>query len=135
RERDQGSQQQEESSHRRMIRVDKMEVIGPRSYMLSLSPCYRGPMNPLRAALLLPVLFLAACTPATWDKPGATQASIQEDGQACWERARTQARSFTTPAPDGVIVGAPADRARDRSMDETAIFQQCMRDKGYTEKR
>jgi hypothetical protein len=89
-------------------------------------------MNFCRTVLLPAVLVLAACTPAKWEKPGATEASIQEDGNQCWEKARTQARSYTTPSPDGVIVGAPVDRARDRSMDETAIFQQCMRDKGYT---
>ena len=91
-------------------------------------------MNLARSAALLFIL-LAACTPAKWDKPGATDASIQEDGQQCWETARAQARSYTSPAPDGVIVGAPVDRSRDRSMDETANFQRCMRGKGYSEKK
>ena len=81
------------------------------------------------------LFLLAACTPATWDKPGATEASIQEDGQKCWETARIQSRSYTSTSPDGVIVGAPVDRARDRGMDETANYQRCMRDKGYGEKR
>ena len=91
-------------------------------------------MNLSRSAALL-VCLLAACTPAKWDKPGATDASIQEDGQKCWDTARLQSRSVSSPAPDGVIVGAPVDRARDRGMDETANFQRCMRDKGYSEKK
>jgi hypothetical protein len=80
-------------------------------------------------------LLLAACSTASWDKPGATHESVQKDGEQCWEEARTGARRYTTPAPDGVVVGAPADRSRDRAMDQTGAFQQCMHDKGYSEKR
>ena len=102
--------------------------------MPSSNPCYRLPMSPSRSACLL-LFVLAACTPAKWDKPGATEASVQEDGQQCWEIGRRQARSYTSPAPDGVVVGAPVDRSRDRSMDETANYQRCMRDRGYSEKK
>lgn len=98
------------------------------------NPCYRPSMTLSRPACLL-LFLLAACSTAKWDKPGATDASIQEDGQKCWDTARTQSRSYTSPAPDGVIVGAPVDRARDRSMDETANYQRCMRDMGYSEKK
>jgi len=91
-------------------------------------------MNLSRHAwVLLPLLV--ACSTASWDKPGATKESIQADGEECWEKARVGARSYTTPAPDGVVVGAPADRSRDRAMDQTGAFQQCMHDKGYSEKR
>jgi hypothetical protein len=34
-----------------------------------------------------------------------------------------------------VVVGAPADKSRDRAMDQTAEFQRCMRDRGYSEKK
>jgi hypothetical protein len=92
-------------------------------------------MNPSRLACLTLVLLAAACGGASWDKPGATQDVVQKDGEECWEKARTQARSYTAPASGGVMVGAPADRPVGRAMDEGAAFQECMRAKGYSEKR
>jgi hypothetical protein len=81
-------------------------------------------------------LLLASCSTASWDKPGATKESVQKDGDDCWEDARVKARSYTSPsAGGGVVVGAPASQSRDRAMDQTAEFQRCMRDKGYSEKR
>jgi hypothetical protein len=88
-----------------------------------------------RAAWIL-TLLLAACSTASWDKPGATKESVQKDGDECWEKGRLQSRSYATPAPSGgVVVGAPADKSRDRAMDQTAEFQRCMRDRGYSEKK
>jgi hypothetical protein len=83
----------------------------------------------------LTLVLLAGCGGATWDKPGATQDVVQKDGEECWEQARTQARSYTAPATGGVMVGAPADRPVGRAMDEGAAFQECMRGKGYSEKK
>src|SRR3954469_15025236 len=68
-------------------------------------------MNPRRLACLTLVL-LAACGGASWDKPGATQDVVQKDGEECWDKARTQARSYTAPASGGVMVGSPAARER-----------------------
>jgi hypothetical protein len=83
----------------------------------------------------LTLALVAACGGATWDKPGTTQDVVQKDGEDCWEKARIQARSYTSPATGGVAVGAPADRPVGRAMDEGAAFQDCMRAKGYSEKR
>jgi len=85
----------------------------------------------ITALLVLP----AACSTAKWDKPGATEDQIQADGKECWDKAYGMARSNASPAPDGVIVGGPTTGQRDRAMDETALFQRCMRDKGYAEKK
>jgi hypothetical protein len=88
----------------------------------------------MRFALLLLVL-LAACSTVKWDKPGATDEQIQADGKECWDKAYGMARSVASPAPNGVIVGGPTSSQRDRAMDETALYQRCMRDKGYAEKK
>jgi len=89
-------------------------------------------MRPALAFLLL--LAAAACSTAKWDKPGATEDQIQADGKECWGKAYGMARSAASPAPDGVVIGGPTSAQRDRAMDETALFQRCMRDKGYAEK-
>ena len=81
------------------------------------------------------MVLVAACSTAKWDKPGATDDQIQADGKECWDKAYGMARSSASPAPDGVIVGGPTSMQRDRAMDETALYQRCMRDKGYAEKK
>lgn len=81
------------------------------------------------------LLLLGACSTASWDKPGATPELVQKDGQECWDKAYNVARSSATGTTEGMVVGAPADRRRDRAMDEQGAFQQCMRDKGYSEKK
>ena len=89
----------------------------------------------MRPAIALLLLLAAACSTAKWDKPGATDDQIQADGKECWDKAYGLARSNASPAPNGVIVGGPTTTQRDRAMDETALFQRCMRDKGYAEKK
>jgi hypothetical protein len=89
----------------------------------------------MRPAIVLLLLLAAACSTAKWDKPGATDEQIQADGKECWDKAYDMARSTASPAPNGVIVGGPTSTQRDRAMDETALFQRCMRDKGYAEKK
>lgn len=86
--------------------------------------------------------LLAACATGHWEKPGATQASIDADLNACSANAqvvpalpspRTTSTSVEVrTAPGGVGVqtaGAYGDS--DRQLHEAQRLQDCMRGKGY----
>jgi len=81
----------------------------------------------------LPVLLLAACSTAQWDKPGATAEAIDADLRSC----STAAQSFSTlPQPRTTSTGAeiqphPTDRDADRQLQLAQRQQECMRQKGY----
>jgi hypothetical protein len=81
----------------------------------------------------LPVLLLAACSTAQWDKPGATQGVVDADLRSC----STVAQSFATlPQPRTTSTGIeiqphPTDRDADRQLQLSQRVQACMREKGY----
>jgi len=91
------------------------------------------------------LLVLAGCSTTQWEKPGATQASVDADLRACTTEAntipsapaprttssaievrttRTGAGSVQTPA------GSYGDA--DTQLQEAQRVQSCMRQKGYT---
>ena len=83
------------------------------------------------------LLALAACTaPAPqWEKPGASQAAVDEAMQQC----RVQASLSPQPhlgAPLARSSGAPAlGRIEDRQAREAQQFQNCMQEQGFSAKR
>ena len=85
----------------------------------------------------LAVLLLAGCSSVQWDKPGATQASVDADLRACSTAAQavpTLAQPKTTST--GIeIQPHPTDRDADRQLQEAQRMQACMREKGYTLRR
>jgi hypothetical protein len=82
----------------------------------------------------LALLLLAGCSNVHWDKPGATQGSVDADLRACTTAAQAVP---TLPAPKTTSTGIeiqphPTDRDADRQLQEAQRVQACMRDKGYT---
>jgi hypothetical protein len=93
------------------------------------------------------LLLVAGCSTAQWDKPGATQASIDADLRACTNEAQALAN---LPAPrttssaievrtthsgvGGVGVQTPASSYgdADTQLQQGERVQSCMRQKGYT---
>jgi hypothetical protein len=82
----------------------------------------------------LGVLLVAGCSTVQWDKPGATQASVDADVRACTTAAQAVP---TLPQPRTTSFGIemqphPTDRDADRQLQEAQRVQACMREKGYT---
>jgi len=82
----------------------------------------------------LGILLFTGCSTVQWDKPGATQASIDADMRACTAAAQAVP---TLPLPRTTSTGIeiqphPGDRDADRQLQEAQRVQACMRDKGYS---
>jgi hypothetical protein len=92
------------------------------------------------AALFCVVTGLAACaasTPAPWQKPGADSQVVARDSSECRASARQEAvrrYPFTANYPSlgaaGVVMSQQQNDI-DRSSTETAVFNTCMRQRGY----
>jgi len=92
-----------------------------------------------------PILLLAACSTAQWDKPGATAASVDADLRACTTAAqatpslpapRTTSNSVEVrSARTGIGVQTPTPVGSygdaDNQLQQGQRVQDCMRDKGY----
>ena len=80
--------------------------------------------------------LLSACESAPiWQKAGASEATMKEDGATCHANARIAPSPRARPAPSiyaGTMV-LEADDARLRFEQEE--FRQCMEEKGYSAKR
>ena len=90
-----------------------------------------------KAAIFATSLALAACAApvAHWEKPGATQAMVDEAVQDCRVQARLSPEQrvgtqLTRPGTAGAM-----DRIEEREGREAEQFQRCMRGKGYSAKR
>jgi hypothetical protein len=95
-----------------------------------------------RSLAVVSLVLLSGCATGHWEKPGATQAGIDADLNACSANAqvvpalpspRTTSTSVevrTTPGGVGVqTAGAYGDS--DRQLNEAQRLQDCMRGKGY----
>lgn len=82
-------------------------------------------------------MLCAACGgPARWEKPGATQAAIEQDTQDCRMQARLAPEAHPVPLSSPTGLGTPpAERIEDREAREAQQFQICMRAKGYSARR
>jgi hypothetical protein len=101
-------------------------------------------MKPTRYFL---VLALAACSSAPqWSKPGASDATAQEDSEQCRMRARAEApqptlfpatggASTTVTGTAGGVTTPGLTLEEQREQAELEFFQKCMREKGYSAKR
>jgi hypothetical protein len=102
----------------------------------------RGERRTMRtvAALFCVVTGLAACAASTsgpWQKPGADPQVVARDSSECRASARQEAvrrYPFTANYPSlgaaGVVMAQQQDDI-DRSSTETAVFNTCMRQRGY----
>lgn len=77
----------------------------------------------LRASIALLVLFLAACAPQTWIKPGATQNEFSQDKYDCMQQAQQRV--------SGVLVNAYGGAATNQVITNGNLFSSCMNAKGW----
>jgi len=90
-------------------------------------------------ALTLSLSFMAACaTPASWDKPDATDATTTKDVSDCHDAARTEAvrlypHGFSTMISGPSALASQQTDSADRGVAESRYFRLCMQDKGYTQ--
>ena len=95
--------------------------------------------------LVLAVLLVSACVacsaagpPATWQKPGASAATVANDTSDCRALASGEARrrypsdaGFPGQGPAGVIMVQQQDDTN-RIGAENELFGTCMQNRGYT---
>jgi hypothetical protein len=86
------------------------------------------------------LLVLAGCAAPEpiWEKPGASQAAVDEATQQCRVDARLSPQQhLDTPRPHSS--GSPytpgMERLETRDGEDVQRFQKCMSDKGYSLKR
>lgn len=80
------------------------------------------------------LVLLAGCSSVQWDKPGATQASVDADLRGCTSAAEA-APTLTQPrtTSSGIEMQPhPTERDADRQLQQAQRVQSCMRDKGYS---
>jgi hypothetical protein len=90
------------------------------------------------------LLLVAGCANTQWDKPGATESTVDADLRNCNTAAqatpslpspRTTSNSVEVrTAPTGVGVSAPSGSYgdADRQLAQSQRVFDCMREKGYT---
>ena len=92
-----------------------------------------------RCAVLLSPLLLATCAmPESWQKAGASDATIAKDTSDCrtaagQEALRRYPYGFSSPtyAVGGTVMSQQRDETQ-RSTAEAALFNSCMQNRGYT---
>jgi hypothetical protein len=90
-------------------------------------------MNPSRCAWIPFALAACAAPEIQWEKPGASQATVQDDTVTCRQQARlTPPPLQRLPAPSPSVSSQIMSREEELAQQEARLFQQCMRDKGYS---
>ena len=96
-------------------------------------------MNLSRHAWLLSALLAAACaSQASWEKPGATEATLKEDSEQCRVQASlAPSPQQYAPVPTGsaTVTTGILSRQEQLAVNEAEQFQKCMAGKGYSLKR
>lgn len=90
-------------------------------------------MKTIHACLLTVALAACAAPASQWEKPGASQAAVQEDSARCRDEARLTAPGSQLPSP--TITTTAQTREEERELSELVQFQKCMREKGYSTRR
>ena len=91
-----------------------------------------------RVAVVLPMVLAACAAPEQWNKAGEDGATMAKDTSDCHATAREEALRrypYGFSAPSFGASGMVASQQRDdtnRSIVETAAFNACMQEKGYT---
>ena len=82
----------------------------------------------------LALVIVTGCSSVQWDKPGATQASLDADLRACTSAAEAvpTVSSLRTTSSGIEMQPHPTDRDADRQLQQAQRVQACMRDKGYS---
>jgi len=82
----------------------------------------------------LALVILTGCSSVQWDKPGATQASLDADLRACTTAAEAAptVSSLRTTSSGSEMQPHPTERDADRQLQQAQRVQACMRDKGYS---
>src|SRR5262245_969464 len=102
-------------------------------------------MSRIRLHLLLlqlPVSLIGACAELHWQKPGTSQAELDQELEQCRQDARLQASHEVLPmvASPQTIGGNPQGRPivvqshqrdAERLLREQELMRSCMRDRGY----
>jgi hypothetical protein len=95
-------------------------------------------MNLSRHAWLASALLAACASQATWEKPGATEATLKDDSQPCRVQASlAPSPQQYAPAPTGsaTVTTGILSRQEQLAVNEAEQFQKCMTGKGYSLKR
>ena len=95
-------------------------------------------MNLSRHAWLASALLAACASQATWEKPGATEATLKDDSQQCRVQASlAPSPQQYAPAPTGsaTVTTGILSRQEQLAVNEAEQFQKCMTAKGYSAKR
>ena len=90
-------------------------------------------MSPLRYVWIALALAACAAPEPQWEKPGASQATVQDDTVTCRQQARlAPLPPPRIPAPSPSVSTQIMSREEEIAQHEARVFQQCMRDKGYS---
>jgi hypothetical protein len=95
-------------------------------------------MNLSRHAWLACVLLAACASPAQWEKPGGTEAMLQDDSQQCRVQASlapTPEQYAPVPTGSATVTTGILHRQDVIAVAEAEQFQKCMTGKGYSVKR
>jgi hypothetical protein len=80
--------------------------------------------------------LLAACESApVWQKAGASEATMKEDGATCHGKARLAPSTPAKPPPSIYASTMVLDADNERLRFEQEEFRRCMEEKGYSSKR
>lgn len=89
-------------------------------------------MKPILLAALSAVLAGCAAPATRWEKPGASQAAVDEAVQECRMQARLSPEPrLGSPMARSGATGA-MDRIEDRDARDAQRFHDCMQKKGYS---
>jgi hypothetical protein len=90
-------------------------------------------MSPIRYAWIAAALAACATSEPQWEKPGASQAAVQDDTVTCRQQARlTPPPLQRLPSPSPSVSSQIMSREEELAQQEALVFQRCMRDKGYS---
>ena len=95
-------------------------------------------MNLSRHVWPASALLVACASQATWEKPGATEATLKDDSQQCRVQASlapSPQQHAPAPAGSATVTTGILSRQEQLAVNEAEQFQKCMTGKGYSLKR
>ena len=83
------------------------------------------------------LVALSGCEsqPITWQKAGASEATLRDDTQSCHVKARLAPSDRPKPPPSPYAASVALSAADTRERFEQGEFRKCMEEKGYTQGR
>ena len=95
-------------------------------------------MNLSRHVWVVSALLAACASPVKWEKPGGTEAMLQDDSQQCRVQASlapTPEQYAPVPTGSATVTTGILHRQDVLQVNEAETFQKCMTGKGYSLKR